>query len=118
MTSVADKMYQGKRRNRSNSEMAIPSASDSIETDIHRRLFFVLDQVIGMIPTEGQEHPMAKMLSAFVREGKKDLKRMPSDMIQHFARQLGEAFSWVADGTFDSPEEISNEPVGDNAEEG
>lgn len=75
--------------------------SDKVTTNVtetHERLYFVIDQLQGMIPDELKGHPMAKMLTAFARESKKDIRHIPEEFIQGLAREVGKAFSWVADG--------------------
>lgn len=51
-----------------------------------------------MVPDEAKDHPMAKMLVVFAREGKKDIRRMPAEFIHNLSATIGEAFTWVADG--------------------
>lgn len=67
-------------------------------SDTHQRVFHVLDQIIGTIPEEMRDHPMAKMLVTFAKEGKKDLARIPAPFIEQLGQQIGEAFLWVANG--------------------
>lgn len=86
-------MFKGRRP--ANSEQSEP---DSI-SETHQRVFYVLDQIINTIPDEMKDHPMAKMLSVFAREGKKDLKRIPAPFITSLAQEIGEAFLWVANGS-------------------
>ncbi len=74
----------------------------------------MLDQILDMIPDEMRDHPMAKMLNAFLREGKKDLRRIPAEYIVSLSKQLGEAFMWVAEGSMSDvaagTEEVANPP--------
>lgn len=51
-----------------------------------------------MVPAEAADHPMAKMLQVFAREGKKDIRRMPESFIQQLSGEIGKAFTWVASG--------------------
>jgi hypothetical protein len=54
-----------------------------------------------------RDHPMAKMLQVFCREGKKDISRIPGPFIESLSRQIGQAFAWVADGSI---EDLPQEP--------
>jgi len=51
-----------------------------------------------MVPPEGLDHPMATLLLSMLREAKKDLRRMPAELIEKLSRPIGQAFTWVADG--------------------
>jgi hypothetical protein len=104
--SVAEKRYQRRHA------LSMPSLTDTVppesgttDTDtVHARLEYVLDQIMGLIPDEVSGHPMAKMLVAFTREGKKDIKRMPADFIIQLSKPIGEAFTWVAEGSMNDIE--------------
>jgi hypothetical protein len=88
---------------------------DTDSTETHQRLEFVLDQILNTVPAEMRDHPMAKMLSVFCREGKKDIRRIPGPFIESLSRQIGEAFAWVADGSMsDLPSEPDISEVTDN----
>jgi hypothetical protein len=100
--SPAELMYR-KARNQGQPEMAnsdsLPTDTVSIENSpVHQRLFYVVDQLYETIPAEMRDHPMAKLLSVFIREGRKDLIRVPGDFVKGLSKQVGEAFMWVSDG--------------------
>lgn len=90
--STAERMW---KRNREVTSTDTVSTEDS---EIHKRLYYVLDQIIDTVPEQMKDHPMAKMLVVFAREGKKDLRRIPGEFIEGLSRQIGSAFQWVADG--------------------
>lgn len=64
----------------------------------HARIATVLDQLENMVPPEAQGNPMVKMFLTFLKEGKKDIRRMPEEFIVALSRPIGQAFTWVADG--------------------
>lgn len=101
--SIAERLYR-KNRNR-NSDQSPHPPSDTVTTEGHKRLYHMLDQIVNMVPVEMNDHPMAKMLSAFVRESRKDLRRIPEEWITGLAAQLAEAFQWVAEGSMSDLEE-------------
>lgn len=117
--SVADQMYrnrnrQSSRKNRrtGNSSGVQQSVPGSTESDTHKRLYYVIDNIVAMIPEEMQDSPMAKMLIVFAREGKKDIRKIPEEFIAALSRQIGESFTWVADGDMsdiERPDEHSAE---------
>jgi len=64
----------------------------------HARIDYVLNQLENLVPPEALSNPMVRMFLTFVKESKKDLRRMPEDFIISLSRPIGQAFSWVADG--------------------
>lgn len=91
----------------------LPADPVQQESDIispgHTRLFWCLDQIISYIPPEMREHPMAKVMTTMAREGKKDIRRIPEEYILQMSRQIGEAFTWVADGSMDDIGRINDD---------
>jgi hypothetical protein len=75
-------------------------ASDSTDT-VHTRLYYVFDQMLEMIPEDVRDNPMAKMIVAFTREGKKDIRRLDPSFIGQLCKPLGEALVWVVDGSME-----------------
>lgn len=99
--SAAETLYRKHRKGKEAQFTGQPSEQVTTNESVtpgHKRLYYVLDNIAGQIPEEARDHPMAKMLFTFLREGKKDIKRIPWPLIEHLSRQLGEAFLWVADG--------------------
>lgn len=94
----------------------VPAELDITDEDnIHTRLNYVLDKILELIPPEMHDHPMARMLITFTREGKKDIKRLPAEFIEQLCRPLGEAFVWVSDGSMnDLVEEETEENIEDD----
>ena len=64
----------------------------------HARLDYVLDSLQNMVPPDASENPMVKMFITFLREAKKDLRRLPEEFILQLSRPIGQAFMWVAEG--------------------
>lgn len=93
--SVAEKMFRKSPKGQPTLETDSPPVSID---DTHLKLEYVLDQILETVPGEMRDHPMAKMLQVFCREGKKDIRRIPGPFIESLSRQIGEAFAWVADG--------------------
>src|SRR6185312_5212724 len=93
--SIADKMFRQSR------VMATspPQQSEPVSTsDTHLRVQHVMTNILDTIPEQMRDHPMARMLKTFAREGMKDLKGIPEEFIQQLSREMGNAFLWVADG--------------------
>lgn len=83
-------------------------------SEAHQRLFFTLDRLVELIPPDAKDHPMAKLMTTFIRESKKDIKRFPEDKLVDLSRKVGEAFCWVADGDINdinAPEDEIELPV-------
>jgi hypothetical protein len=69
-----------------------------------------MDNLQEMLPPEIiQGNPMATMLITFMREAKKDIKRLPEPFILSLSQVIGDAFSWVAKGDLEEPPEIEND---------
>lgn len=51
-----------------------------------------------MVPPEALENPMVKLFITFIRESKKDLRRLPEEFILGLSQPIGRAFMWVAEG--------------------
>lgn len=63
-----------------------------------------MDHLQDMLPPEIiQANPGAIMLITFMREAKKDVKRMPIEIVEKLSRVVGEAFTWIADGSIEEP---------------
>jgi hypothetical protein len=84
------------------------SATVSI-SDVHTRIFWVMDHLQEILPEEASKNQMGQMLIVFMREAKKDIKRLPEDFVQSLSRVIGEAFTWVADGDVSEPPVLENE---------
>lgn len=82
---------------------------DTTEDTVHNRTYYVLDRMLKLIPDEAKEHPMAQMLTFFIREGKKDIRRIPEEFILNLSGQIGEAFMWVAQGSMNDLIETDTE---------
>lgn len=54
-----------------------------------------------MLPVEAQQNPMAQMMITFMREAKKDIRRLPEPFILTLSKTIGDAFSWVASGSLE-----------------
>lgn len=57
-----------------------------------------MSNILDTIPEGMRDHPMARMLKTFAKEGMKDLKKIPPEFIESLSREMGNAFLWVADG--------------------
>lgn len=53
-----------------------------------------------------RDHPMAKMLVVFCREGKKDIRRIEENFILGLSKEIGNAFTWVAEGNIHDIEDM------------
>jgi hypothetical protein len=62
-----------------------------------------MDHLQEILPDEAAKNQMGQMLIVFMREAKKDIKRLPPNFVESLSRVIGEAFTWVADGDTDSP---------------
>jgi len=62
-----------------------------------------MDHLREMLPPEAMQHPMATMLLTFMREAKKDIRRLPPEYVRSLSKVIGEAFSWVASGEIEEP---------------
>lgn len=62
------------------------------------------------MPHEAQDNPMVRMFLTFLREGKKDIRRMPEDFIINLSRPIGQAFTWVAEGGSSLENDLFNVP--------
>lgn len=98
--STAERMFRRNRKSQGRKEITDSSDGQSAKaiTETHKRLFYVIDQLQGMIPAELRDHPMAKMLTVFARESKKDIRTIDEEFIRGLSREVGKAFAWVADG--------------------
>jgi hypothetical protein len=85
----------------------------------HARLDYVLDNLVEMVPPEAIENPMVKIFLTFIRESKKDLRRLPEEFILGLSQPIGRAFMWVAEGDneimagnpmFELPSEFTDYP--------
>lgn len=63
--------------------------------------------ILDTIPEGMRDHPMARMLKTFAKEGMKDLKKIPPEFIEGLSREMGSAFLWVADGKMSDLNEIA-----------
>src|SRR5215469_10259720 len=52
----------------------------------HARIDYVLNQLENLVPPEALSNPMVRMFLTFVKESKKDLRRMPEDFIISLSR--------------------------------
>lgn len=69
-----------------------------------------MDHLQEMLPPElVQSNPMAVMLITFMREAKKDLKRMPEPLILGLSTVIGDAFSWIASGELSSTPDLDSD---------
>jgi len=69
-----------------------------------------MDHLQEMIPPEVlQGNPMATMLITFMREAKKDIRRLPVEFIETLSRTIGDAFTWVANGDIEDPPELDSD---------
>ena len=66
-----------------------------------------MTNILDTIPEQMRDHPMARMLKTFAREGMKDLKGIPEEFIQQLSREMGNAFLWVADGKMSDLDETN-----------
>jgi hypothetical protein len=72
--------------------------STEIESDTHQRVAHVMSNILDTIPEGMRDHPMARMLKTFAKEGMKDLKKIPPEFIENLSNEMGNAFLWVAHG--------------------
>jgi len=78
-------------------------------------MFYVLDHLQEMVPLEVRDHPMSRMLITFIKEAKKDLRRMDSDFILALSKPIGEAFVWISQANETEPfEEITTDDDDDD----
>lgn len=68
-----------------------------------------MDHLSDMLPSEAMQHPFAQMFFTFMREAKKDIKRMPDEFVMSLAKVIGEAFTWVATGELNEPPDWQDE---------
>lgn len=68
-----------------------------------------MDHLREILPNEAAQNPMGQMLIVFMREAKKDIKRLPPPFVQALARTIGDAFTWVATGEIETPPEIEED---------
>jgi len=68
-----------------------------------------MDHLREMLPEEAMQHPMAIMLLTFMREAKKDIRRLPVPFVESLSRTIGDAFTWVADGEIAEPPPIDED---------
>lgn len=68
-----------------------------------------MDHLSEIMPPEVSQNPMGQMFVVFMREAKKDLRRLPEPFIQSLSKVIGDAFTWVATGEIDSPPSIDAE---------
>jgi hypothetical protein len=85
------------QKNKTDISLPQQSEPDSI-SDTHKRVEHVLTQIMETIPEQMRDHPMARMLKTFAREGLKDLRRIPPEYIEAMSINIAEAFQWVAKG--------------------
>lgn len=64
----------------------------------HARIDSVLNQLEQIVPPEARDNPLVRMFLTFMKEGRKDIARMPEEYVVMLARPIGQAFTWVADG--------------------
>jgi hypothetical protein len=62
-----------------------------------------MDHLQEILPAEAAKNQMGQMLIVFMREAKKDIKRLPDPFVVSLSRVIGEAFTWVADGDMEDP---------------
>lgn len=75
-----------------------PVATDSTSPEVIQRLAYVIDQILENAPEDVRNSWQFKTVAAMIQEARKDLRRLPEDQTQEFARMVGQAFLWVADG--------------------
>jgi hypothetical protein len=68
-----------------------------------------MDHLQEMLPDEVKGNPMATMLITFMREAKKDIRRLPVPFIETLSRTIGDAFTWVADGSIDETPNLDSD---------
>lgn len=102
--SVAESMWK-RRRNRTQSvpeSEAITPLQGTVSTkawpEVIQRLSYVVDQIVTLAPNEVQSSWQFKTVAAMIQEARKDFRRLPEDQVEEFARMVGNAFLWVADG--------------------
>jgi hypothetical protein len=70
---------------------------ESAPREVLERVGFVIDRILQMAPNSAKSSMQYGMMLEFVRGMKKDLKLVPDEQILHFAKELGAAFTWVAE---------------------
>jgi hypothetical protein len=68
-----------------------------------------MDHLQEMLPDEVRSNPMAQMLITFMREAKKDLRRLPEPFIESLSKTIGDAFSWVAEGSIEETPDLDSD---------
>jgi phosphoserine phosphatase len=103
--SAAESMWN--RRNRRKSKQSqMDTDSTTLETtdsiseapEVIQRLAYVIDQILDNAPVDVRGSIAFKTVAAMIQEARKDLRRLPEDQVEEFARMVGQAFLWVADG--------------------
>jgi hypothetical protein len=68
-----------------------------------------MDHLQEMLPEEVKGNPMAQMLVTFMREAKKDLRRLPVPFVETLSKTIGDAFSWVAEGDLSETPDLDSD---------
>lgn len=89
----------------------------SPDRDSMKRIQWVFDRIVDMVPHDNRKDTRYVMMSAMMRESIKDLALIPDRIIVPMVQEIAGALSFVANGTMAELEEAIAAQR-DNAEEG
>jgi hypothetical protein len=116
-SQLADRMYQESQRV-NQPQMAtvleIPSQPPtdldttddfSRDRDMIRRIEYVFDHILSVIPASAQKDMRYKVLKQMMKDSLRDIALIPDRVISPLMRECGQALMFIADGNMEELEE-------------
>ena len=86
--------------------------------DSIRRMRWIFDRVLEIVPPEHQNDPRYTIMKTMMREGLKDLALVPDRVLLPMLGELAQALQFAAEGSMDELEAHLAAAERDNTEEG
>jgi hypothetical protein len=117
--SLADQMYKKARTSESSLILEEQDSESEARPEIYDRVDHVLNGLRNLLPQSMSRSSQYSILTEIMRGMQRDISLVPEEQVQEFMRSIGEACTWIADGSMSDLEEPENAGIrGDNPEEG
>jgi hypothetical protein len=102
----AEMMYQGRHSSPTldSTRTATVSTDFSIDREMIRRVRYVFDQILAMLPVDAKKDIRYTAMKTMMYESLKDLARVPDDQICMMTESMANALMFVANGSMEDLE--------------